>query len=283
MLHDKFVPVAIDQWYTRRQQDTSGEFYRQIAGQGPRSNFQQTTQGFYLADPAGGLLAYNNNRGPERIRALMEQALTRYQPPETTPLERENTDPRFSPTLPDGAVVVRVSAKVLDGYEATDDRWQQLFQQAVSRDNLWITAQEQQALLTGQFPQHLALRMARFHLVDNTRGEPPTWKPIEIQQLDFQVTDGQISGTVELVSEDGSRGFQAELSGQVSGRDQAIVELTMTCVGEYWGAGPFTRKPPEGKFPLAIAFQLADGNDVADSIPPHASRGWIEGYLNPGR
>ena len=74
MLKTRFVPVAIDQWYTRRQQDTEGEFYRKIAGQGPRNNFNSTTQGLYIADPSGKLIAFNNNRGPERIRGFVEIA-----------------------------------------------------------------------------------------------------------------------------------------------------------------------------------------------------------------
>ena len=48
MLKTKFVPVAIDQAYQRRQKDTEGDFYRKIAGQGPRSNFNNTTQGLAM-------------------------------------------------------------------------------------------------------------------------------------------------------------------------------------------------------------------------------------------
>ena len=40
MLRTQFIAVAIDQAYQRRQQDAEGEFYRKIAGQGPRNNFQ---------------------------------------------------------------------------------------------------------------------------------------------------------------------------------------------------------------------------------------------------
>lgn len=59
MLKADFVPVAVDQAYQRRQKDTEGEFYRKIAGQGPLSDFQGTTQGFYIATSTGELLLYN--------------------------------------------------------------------------------------------------------------------------------------------------------------------------------------------------------------------------------
>jgi hypothetical protein len=44
-LKSRFVPVALDQAYQRRQNDAEGEFYRKIAGQGPRNDFDDTTQG----------------------------------------------------------------------------------------------------------------------------------------------------------------------------------------------------------------------------------------------
>lgn len=79
LLQTKFIPVAIDQAYQRRQKDAEGDFYRKIAGQGPRSNFRSTTQGLYAATPDGKLLFYNNNRGPERFdfvqQCLQEQCL----------------------------------------------------------------------------------------------------------------------------------------------------------------------------------------------------------------
>ena len=64
MLKSRFIPVAIDQAYQRRQKDAEGEFYRKIAGQSPRSNFNSTTQGFYVATASGKLMLYNNNRDP---------------------------------------------------------------------------------------------------------------------------------------------------------------------------------------------------------------------------
>ena len=283
LLTNKFIPVAIDQWYTRRQQDTEGEFYRGIAGQGPRNDFTKTTQGLYIADAGGGLIAFNNNRGPERIRALLESATTDYKPPKITAMKEDSTDPKYNPKLPEGAIVVRTSAKVLSGYEKTDDHWENIFHQAVSRDNLWITAEEQRELLDDRIPEALKQRIARFHLVDNTRGEPPTWELDEIRKLEITIIQGRIAGAVELATKDQTRGYQATLSGMVSGSGGKITEFTLLTEGQFWGTGDHTMKPPAGKFPLTIAFQLADGTDIADPIAPHASRGWLDGYWYPDR
>lgn len=284
LLKERFVPVAIDQWYTRRQQDATGEFWRQIAGQGPRSDFSRTTQGLYLADPAGKLIAYNNNRGPERIRKLLGEAAEGYQPPgDASPLVDDKPDPRFTPVLPEGAVVIRVSARVEGGYPATDDPWQKIFQQAVSRDNLWVTADELKALAGGEFPAALVRRIARFHLVDNTRGEAPAWDADEIREASLRVDEGRISGRVRLATADGQRTFDAELKGAVTfGGEGRLRAFELLAEGDFSGAGPFTRDPPPGKFPLTVAFQLADGTDPADALPPHGSRGWVEGYLASG-
>lgn len=279
MLQTGFIPVAIDQAYQRRQQDAEGEFYRKIAGQGPRNSFRGTTQGLYAAAPDGTFLFYNNNRGADRVRRLMKQALASYQPQDVAALETGKEDERYSPRPPTGGLVVRVRAKVLDGYQPTTDRWQQIFQSAISRDNLWISREEHKALAEHRFPLSLQHRIARFHLVDNTRGEPPMWKENEIRKLEMRIEEGQLRGRVELKTDDGSRGYEAELHGVLESNTDKITRFDCVALGQFWGEGTYTRGAPQGKFPLAISFSLADGSDVADAIAPQASRGWLRGYI----
>lgn len=279
MLQTRFVPVALDQAYQRRQKDAEGDFYRRIAGQGPRNNFQGTTQGFYAASAAGDLLFYNNNRDPNKVQRLMEKALSGYQPPEAKGIDEGKPDARYNPVLPEGGLVVRVHAKVLGGYDETDDPWKKIFQSALSRDNLWISPEEHRALAEGKLPDSLLRRVARFHLVDNTRGEPPMWKDGEIRKLDVRLEKGKLKGTVHLETDDGKRGYQADLLGSVETKEGKVARLDIAVKGQFWGEGPFTRNPPKGKFPLAIVFTLADGKDPADRVPPQGSRGWLAGYL----
>ncbi len=284
MLKTRFVPVAIDQAFQRRQQDTEGEFYRKIAGQGPRNNFEGTTQGFYIATAAGDLLLYNNNRDPDKVQRLMQQKLAEFDSraassANVVEIRTEKLDPRYNVSPPEGGLVLRVSAKVLGGYEPTEDQWQQIFQAALSRDNLWLSASEHKALVRGEIPASLQQRIARFHLVDNTRGEPPMWEPKEIRKVDMTLDNGQLSGVAHLATGRGDRGYEAELKGVVEVKDNAVVRFDMVALGEFWGEGSFTRGAPKGRFPLAISFTLADGTDVADRIPPQGSRGWLRGYL----
>lgn len=290
LLKTRFVPVAIDQACQRRQKDAEGKLYRRIASQGPRSDFQNTTQGFYIASPAGKLLLYNNNRDPQKLLRLMRQSLREYDLG-TFAFDRDAVqaevdasadamrDERYSPAPPDGGLVLRVHAKVLGGYEAPANASEAVFQQALSRDNLWITSDEKEAMIDGNVPGTLKRRIARFHLVDNTRGEPPMWKVPEVKVMDLNLDQGKLIGSVHLESADGKRGYQAELRGQIECNGDVITGFELVALGEFFGEGAYTRNAPDGKFPLAITFQLADGTDIADAVAPQGARGWLDGYL----
>ncbi|MCH2364328.1 MAG: hypothetical protein MK479_07105 [Planctomycetes bacterium] len=279
LLKSRFIPVAIDQAYQRRQKDTEGDFYRKIAGQGPRNNFKGTTQGLYLATASGKLLGFNNNRGGDRIRRMMKKALDGFEAPAAAVIKRSKVDARYNPKPPEGGLVVRVQTKVLGGYEKTEDRWRKIFQNALSRDNLWVTKEEHEALAAGKVPSALQKRIARYHLVDNTRGEPPMWKADEIRSIEFSLEDGRLSGCVHLETASGKRGYKVSLLGRVEKKDGRITRFDLVARGEFWGEGTYTRGAPKGRFPLAASFTLADGSDIADGVPPQGSRGWVRGYL----
>lgn len=280
LINTETIPVAIDQWNQRRQKDSEGEFYRKIASQGPRHDFESgTTQGLYLAAADGTFLGYTNNRHPERVKRFFAEALAKFRPVDTPQLVRKTTDTRFIIKAPEGGLVVRVRSKVLSGYEETDDRFKQIFQTAVSRDNLWITKEEHQQLVARAFPDRLAVRIARHNLVDATRGEPPHWKEAEIVSQQFEITDGKIVGHCELKTADGSRTYSADLLGELTIRDGKVTGFDMVASGLFSGDGTYTRGAPKGKFPLAVSFALADGKDMADAIPPQGARGWLKEYL----
>jgi hypothetical protein len=279
LLQTKFIPVAIDQAYQRRQQDAEGRFYQKIVNQGPRKVGVGTTQGHYAATADGKLLGFRNNRGSERTLELLQQSLRKFQPKEVAAIERGRPDTRYDYPPPKGGLVVRTHAKVLGGYEETDNEWSRMFQEGVVRDNFWIRADEHAALAKGEVPESLTTRMARFHLVDNTRGEPPMWQAEDIGKFETTLKNGKLTGTVELKSARGAREFKAELLGFVESKDGRVTRFDVVVKGLFRGEGPYTRGAPKGEFPLAISLQLADGSDVADGIPPQGSRGWLDGYI----
>jgi hypothetical protein len=283
LLKSRFITVAIDQACQRRQQDDEGEFYRQLAGQGPRNDFNDTTQGLYAGSADGKLLGFTNHRSPDRVKAMLAEALNQFRPADYVPPEPRRFDPRWNYQPPTGGLVVRVTAKVLGGYEPTDNERRKAFQEALSRDNLWATAQEHQSLVAGKFPESLAQRIARYHLVDNTRGEPPMWRESEIKSLEISIAGEKVTGTFHLETADGRRGFQGEIVGVVTIEGEQVSRLDLVARGDFWGEGPFTRGAPQGKFPFAVAFALVDGSDEADKVRPQGARGWIDGYLGRAR
>ncbi len=279
LLKNNFIPVAFDQWYHRQQRDEEGEFYRKIARQGPR-DLNATTQGFYVADANGYLFGYNNNRSPDRILKIMKNALESFEPKASKPVSSTKRDKKFVREIPTGAVVIRVNAKVLGGYDPTDNQWQKIFQKAISRDNLWILKSELAEMAKGSIPDSLTKRIARFHLVDNTRGEPDMWSSNDIRQSKLTLkSDGSVVGSFRLKSGNGRRGFDCSIRGNIRfGKDAELTTFDLVAHGQHWGAGRYTPNAPKGKFPLAVAFRLADGSDVADQVPPQGTKGWLEGY-----
>ena len=279
LLQTRFIPVAIDQAYQRRQKDNEGKFYQKIANQGPRKVGRGTTQGLYTADASGQLLAFTNNRGASRVLGMMNGALKKHRPVKVTAIAKGTPDARFNPKPPKGGLVVRVTSKVLAGYEEPENEYRRIFQQSLGRDNLWISAIEHAALAKGQLPQSLLKRIARFHLIDNTRGEPPMWNANEIKKFEGTLRNGRLRATVQLKTAKGDRGYEAELLGRIETKAGKITRLDIVAKGEFRGEGTYTRNAPKGRFPLAIAFTLADGKDAADTIPPQGSRGWLPGYM----
>lgn len=274
------VPIAIDQWNQRRQKDSEGDFYRKIAGQGPRNDFEHgTTQGLYMAAPDGTLLGYTNNRHPDRVKKFFADSMAKFRPAKTKALNVETEDARFVLRPPKGGLVIRVQAKVLGGYEPTDDRFKQIYQSAISRDGLWTTAAEHQQLVAGTFPERLTIRIARHCLVDNTRGEAPAWAEANIVSANISLNGNRLSGHCEMKLPDGSRSYSADLLGELTVQRGQVTKFDMVARGQHVGEGPYTPHAPKGKFPLAVSFTLADGTDIADGLPPEGARGWLKDYL----
>jgi hypothetical protein len=124
--------------------------------------------------------------------------------------------------------------------------------------------------------------MARFHLVDNTRGEPPLWEPADLQTAVVSLDQGVVTGHVSLRTISGDRTYEAGWRGHIETEKGHVTRFDLVVFGDFSGGGPFTPNPPSGKFPLAISFSLADGSDIADAIPPQGARGWVAGYLGAG-
>ncbi len=215
------------------------------------------------------------------MKQQIRQALARFDADQIIASDKTDiTDVR--PSMPPGTKVARVNSRVLEGYAKVRSPQHRIMQQSIGRDHLWIMVDEQVALASGRFPDSLSRKIARFHLIDNTRGEPPMWEPGDVSHLAIRMDEqGAIHGDVRLATGDGQRGFEGTIQGQVESADNQLVQFDLLAKGLYWGEGKFTRSAPAGKFPFAVAIRLAPGDSIADQVLPQAIKGWHRQYINP--
>jgi hypothetical protein len=279
LLKTRFIPVAVDQHDHRRRQDAEGEYFASILKQAGRG-LDGYSQGFYIFSPAGKLFEFENTLSADRVKAMLASALKKFDPAAPLPrIEEGKKDPRFTYEVPEGGLVIVVTSKVLGGYAETSDRSIKARQTALGRDHLWLRKDEADQLVKGNLPDSMKSRLARFHLVDNTRGEPPFWREDEIQRLEMTLDKGRLSGAVRLATRSGERGFDAGLLGFVEASDGKVTRFDVVVKGEFWGEGTYSRGAPPGKFPFAVAFTLSDGAGNESKIPPGGARGNLKGYL----
>jgi hypothetical protein len=302
------VPVTGDDWYERRREDAEGQFFRRVADQGPRKGEGgNTRQGLYLFTASGKLLAYSHHhQDPNFMRGVLQRGLQEWRNlpaaqrrPGAIQIEASGQpDPHFSRTPPEGGLIVNVYTRILD--HTTQGDWCKGScatpgGDLAARDHLWLTAAEIKSLVPQRsqegdqlpVPAGIAERILRFHLVDNTRGEPPLWRREELRSQRLTLTVEEVTSTTVRLRLDGSallmtetdvarseRGFEVRLLGylQYDRTKKAITRFDVVALGEHWGQGPYTRGARSGRSPLGVAFEMARGDSAADQVPPQGAR-----------
>jgi hypothetical protein len=169
--------------------------------------------------------------------------------------------------------------------------------QRAAHDHLWLTEADWKALIPANprkgetmiVADRLALRIARFHLVDNTRGEPPFWGRKQVLSRGLKVTLEDVTKDSIRLKLDGSflladsadakhakRGYDVQLLGHIRfDREKNVIDrFDMVALGDHWGEGPYSAGARPGRSPLGVAFELASGKRPADNVPPQAARDW---------
>ena len=307
MAKEDYVPVACDDWYQRRRKDAEGEFFRQVSDQSPRGNQPHTRQGIYLLTAGGKLLGYKNaGQAPDVMREVLRDGLKKWarlpeserKPGAVTVPDAGALDGGYTRKPPEGGQIVNFHARAwettADG-GAADAVCKFGDGDEASRDHLWLTADECRALIPADprvgsrrpVPPALAMRILRFHLIDNTRGEPAMWEHSEVRSSEMTLTVEQadanrvllrLEGRVLLATDDdpakADRGYDAALLGYVGFDREAgrIDQFDLVALGEHWGESRFTRGARPGRAPFGVAFELARGDAPGDLVPPQAAR-----------
>lgn len=216
---------------------------------GERITDPGTRQGFWVFSPGGAVLGRCNTRSPERVLAVLDAALERW---EALPAEERGLDPaadrrpghRWEDGYPEGGLALaRVSRDVTaDGLEADpSNRW--------NRDTLWCSAAEvagtlrRPDLAVGDALdlQVLADRLARFSLVDDARGQTLPYAPAEVQLA-------RLTGEVVAAGPGGS--LVVELAGE-----------TRAVASEEWLLGDDSWRPRR-RFPHGIRCRVVGRAEV---------------------
>jgi len=171
-------------------------FFQRAVNGGKRITDTGTRQGTWLFAPDGTLLGSLNSRKIEDVHAVLEAALARFaELPETARHLPEGVEllpaHRWEDSFPEGGLVLVRTARDLPAEGLVGERphgW--------NRDYAWFSRDEVAAMTHDLGPGErrglplLATRLARFHLVDNVRGQTLPYAPEEIRRarLDATVT-----------------------------------------------------------------------------------------------
>ena len=297
-----FVPVSTDDWYTRRRQDSEGEFFRKVADQSPRKGLNGATrQGIYVFTADGELLAFKNNGGDagdmKKVFALAKAKFdklpeARRKPGGVTVPAAGKPDANYLRVLPEDGIVLKVHGRILQAKAEAFVKGTCDFTggDQASRDYCWITADEKKSLIPPKaelgfcydLPAKIALRLARFHLIDNTRGEPEFWKKehVRTNKITLTVTAVQddaielrLDGDVKLESGE-KLGYEPKLRGDLRyiPSKKAFDRFDIVALGDYRGHTTYTPGSREGRTPFGIAFGLADTTKAGERIAPQGLR-----------
>src|SRR5262249_24608955 len=146
-------------------------------------------QGIYVIAPGGALLGSLNALAPEPVAAMLRAALAKWD--ELPPEQRRLSDGasfaslhRWEDSYPEGGLVlVRTARDLSPTLDPTSPALQPF-----NRDQVWFVAAEARSLLPErlevgaerEIPRALFERIARFHLVDDVRGQTLPFAPAEV-------------------------------------------------------------------------------------------------------
>ena len=244
-----------------------------------------TIQGFYTLGADGTGYGFENVRSAKVVLQMLDEASGQFiahrpakvdiSPSTFTSIFAKSPDPSHTS-------VVRVFTRVRPVPVGANS-----LNKSLGRDHLWVIGKDidqlSEAAKSGnafQMPRNLKMRLVRYNLIDNVRGQPDLWEHSQVKEANVVVTPigksgnemlYKFSGQFSLSTDDGKRGLDGSIEGEIAtlpeqkklARFRAFAEATA------WGDSKFTAHAPSGKFPLVIA--MLDVNDgLAKTVVPDA-------------
>jgi hypothetical protein len=251
-----------------------------------------TAQGFWIVGADGQAYAYSiGGRQKDQFMKLLDEGLAKFNSSPPKPIKLDILPIKtWTRTPPKDSLVVRTISRIVPLPLGADVR-----NTSIGRDHYWIFAEDVADIKSSKgttvpMPAKMALRMARFHLVDNVRGEPNRWRYNNARVLDIKMTkvsalEYSFEGLYKLTNLEAHGGAEKGIAGRLTGiiildaSQMRATRFEAYAEGYAWGDHENTSGAPPGKFPIKIAFRSVD-DEISRSVPPQQSYFWDE-YLNP--
>ena len=255
-----------------------------------------TMQGFYAFNADGESYGGLNTFDVEQVLRLARNAKDAHRQRKPSGL---NLPASYTPgdhTLPAETIVLRSFSRIHplpppSTYEKPTWKWQNV-NTAVGRDHLWVRKWEVGELVAGRFPDSLAARIARFHLLDNVIAQGRVWRRDELRWADFKAepSDDSSKVTVSISGlfsmrrnsrEESETAYEGSLTGRLvyDSNLEKVEEFSLMADGTATGQKFARRGQPRVPYPLKIVFLYTEEPHDLRMVP-HAA--WtVNGYMNP--
>jgi hypothetical protein len=307
-LVSKFIPAADEVGRLQSGKDAECRLFQKVAEQGHyagRTRPSSTRQGTYATTADGLLLTSWNNNNPRVVAGKLREALEKWErlkaegrkPSGEVRLDASRLE-RADRFYPKGGLVLRVNTRDLPRETPQEGRWADAWNQ----DFAWFTKDEARRFLpespepgqTHEVPRALVERLARFHLLDNVRGQTSPFPARAIQEASLTSRITEVDGDVVVLRLEGrtraaqegrwstrgyrdmerpspqERGLETQLLGfaRFDLREGRFVSLEVVAVGSRWGGTQYNgRGNDPGPAPFGVVLSLA-GDARSDRVEP---------------
>lgn len=296
-LRKNFVPVAAN---LRDLQGPDTEVARWFLAAAGKVNYKVATgedaEGYYVLATDGTPLAFTDWQDAGKVLEVLAKGADAAKSYKTEPWKVSATPPGHALPASDTSVV-RTFCRVRPIPEGSNP-----INASVGRDHMWIYADEVDTLLAAKsepqpLPSTLTARLARFHLIDNVRGEPDLWREDEVRKASFTFRrvggpDSRpriaFSGSFAQQNDSGDRGLEGTLGGEleISAGEGRITRFRAYGEAKAWGSSiesKCTLLAPKGKY--NVVFAMIEATDkVSQWVPPQgAALGGVYRFPRIGR
>ncbi len=294
----EFIPCSDEVWRLQNRPDVDCKHFQKYMEEGHMRGVPNTKQGIYAATPSGLFLASTNTLDGGQMADMMRRALDKWKT-----LSKKD---RLLPEAPAAAGIDRsenrfpkdgLAFKVTSRDMQRDDLRNDWTGVAWNIDYAWYRKEEISQLMPKEltkgakveWPAPLARRLARFHFIDNVRGQTDAYDDrsiveakltTEVTKVSKGIVTLKISGSTKASTtgqwpatpDPNMRGMGLTVLGTAT-YDPSKGKFTafeIVAVGTRWGMTRFNFRENDRKVsPIGFVLQLVDDKPANRVAPAH--------------